>query len=114
MTPRSQRHRLQDILEATERIHEYTGGNLRPALDERLTRDAVLFNLTVIGEAAKHLSPEMKERAPEVNWSAAAGLRDVLVHRYFGTDLEVIGALDAALSAVKVGVERLLRELPED
>jgi uncharacterized protein with HEPN domain len=94
-----------------DRVYSHTEGDLSWALEDGPIRDAVLYNLTIVGEAAKHVSEETRRRAPEVNWSGAAGLRDVLIHRYHRTDMTVIAALDDALRTTKAAVERLLREL---
>ncbi len=50
----------------------------------------MLKNLEVIGEAAKRLSPEIKESHPEIAWRDIAGLRDIIVHEYFGLDLDIV------------------------
>lgn len=55
-----------------------------------LVIDAVLRNLEVIGEACKHVPEDIKERHPEVAWRGMAGLRDVIIHRYFGLHLETL------------------------
>ncbi len=94
-----------------DRVYAHTEGDLHRALEAGIVRDAVLYNLTIVGEATKHVSEDMRRRAPEVNWSGAAGLRDVLVHAYHRTDMQVIAALDDELKTTKRGVERLLREL---
>ena len=84
---RDQRVWLADITEACERIATYTAG-----LDEitfraaRKTVDAVVRNLEVIGEAVKRLGPDTKALAPTIEWKRIAGLRDVLIHAYFGID----------------------------
>ena len=52
--------------------------------------DAVIRNLEVIGEATKNVSEEIKEKYPEVEWKEAAGFRNVLIHDYFGIDLEAV------------------------
>ena len=54
------------------------------------TLDAVLRNLEVIGEAVKMLPEEVRSRGRDVEWKKIAGLRDILIHRYFGIDLEII------------------------
>ena len=57
--------------------------------DER-TFDAVLRNLEVVGEAAKHIPGEVRAQMPEIEWRKVAGLRDVLTHAYFGIDPDIL------------------------
>jgi len=52
--------------------------------------DAVLRNLEIIGEAAKHIPDEVRRRYPDIAWREMAGLRDILTHAYFGLDDEVL------------------------
>lgn len=59
------------------------------ARDER-TLDAVIRNLEVIGEAVKLIPAEVREEHEQINWNKIAGLRDILIHRYFGIDVEII------------------------
>ncbi len=53
---------------------------------DRKTRDAVIRNCEVIGEAVKHIPDDFRAKHPEVDWQGLAGLRDVLIHQYFGVD----------------------------
>lgn len=53
------------------------------------TQDMVYRRLEIIGEAVKNLSPEFKQKHPDINWKTIAGLRDVLIHNYFGVDAEL-------------------------
>lgn len=89
--PRGSKVYLQDILEAAERILRYTadppGGDF--TRDER-TMDAVVRNLEVIGEAAKAVPMTVRKAHPEVEWKKLAGLRDILIHEYFGVDAAII------------------------
>ncbi len=54
------------------------------------TQDAVIRNLEIIGEATKNLSEELRNRYSEVPWKAMAGVRDRLIHRYFGVNLDIV------------------------
>jgi uncharacterized protein with HEPN domain len=55
-----------------------------------MIQDAVLRNLEVLGEAVKGLDDTSRSRAPDVPWRRIAAMRDVLIHEYFGVDLDVI------------------------
>ncbi|HEX4046334.1 MAG TPA: DUF86 domain-containing protein [Elusimicrobiota bacterium] len=87
--PRDFKVYLDDILEATERILRYTAGAAEFARDER-TLDAVVRNLEVIGEAAKGIPADVRKAHPQVEWKKLAGLRDILIHEYFGVDAAII------------------------
>ena len=78
---------LQDMLEAARKIIRYTGS--RQVVDfvaDEMAYDATLRNLEVLGEAAKAIQEDIRQRHPEVDWRGIAGLRDVLAHAYFTLD----------------------------
>lgn len=54
------------------------------------TQEAIFFQLIVIGEATKHLSPELRVQHHAAPWKRTAGMRDVLVHNYVGIDLDFV------------------------
>ncbi len=76
--------RLNSILEYTQNMDE------DDFLRNKLVQDAVLRNFEVIGEATKNLSTEFRLQHPELPWSKLAGMRDKLIHFYFGIDLQII------------------------
>ena len=82
---------LDDILEAAKKIKKYTEGlSIEQLKKNTLVLDGVVRNLEVIGEAAKNIPIQIREKHPEVEWRKIAGLRDVLAHEYFRIDLEVV------------------------
>ncbi len=82
---------LEDILEAIGRIRTYTAGMSADSFAaDNKTLDAVLRNLEVIGEAVKRIPDAIRAQHEEVEWKKIAGLRDILIHQYFGIDAEII------------------------
>lgn len=82
---------LDDILEAIKRIEKYTKGlTVQKLKKDELVIDGVVRNLEIIGEAAKNIPAQIKEKYPDVEWKKIAGLRDILAHEYFGIDIEVV------------------------
>jgi uncharacterized protein with HEPN domain len=89
--PRDSSVYLEDILTAAERIASYVEGYTRERFgDDPKTVDAVVRNLEIIGEAVKQVPAAIRERAPDIEWTKIAGLRDVLIHAYFGVDLDIV------------------------
>ena len=82
---------LIDISNAIQRILRYSQNLTRQNLelnDEK--QSAILYQITIIGEATKRLSLEFRQENPEVPWREMAGMRDVIVHEYDQLDLDVI------------------------
>jgi uncharacterized protein with HEPN domain len=91
MPPRNWRLRIRDILEATAAIEEYTAGmDLKAFAADRKTIDAVVRNVTVIGEAANAVPAEVASAHPEIPWKVMRDFRNVVVHVYFGVDSQIL------------------------
>ena len=104
---RADRDRLDDIADAITAIRAHS----KRRTDERLRRDAVLYNLMVLGEAVKGLSDEMKARRPEIPWREIAGLRDLLAHEYYQIEIGVIDDIVARdLAPLALAVAALRRD----
>ncbi|MBN1652189.1 MAG: DUF86 domain-containing protein [Deltaproteobacteria bacterium] len=82
---------LIDIVEACQKVLRYVEEMTREQFqgDER-TVDAVIRNLEIIGEASKQIPKEVRDKYSEIEWRRISGLRDILIHGYFGIDDEII------------------------
>jgi uncharacterized protein with HEPN domain len=88
---RDWRFRVRDILEAISAIADYTDGmTYEEFLADRRTRDAVLRNLTTMGESVRWIPDEVLAHHPEVPWDTLRGVRNVVVHQYFGVDTAIL------------------------
>ncbi len=111
MPPRGWRLRVEDILEAIDRIERYTSnlGYEAFAADD-MVLDAVVRNLAVIGEAANHIPTEVQRLLPEVPWAAIRGTRNTMVHEYFSVDDEVMwDTITHDLPPLRSALQGLLR-----
>ena len=78
---------LKHIEDCIVQILEYTHGmELADFLRSRMTQDAVIRNLEIMGEAAKNINGEFRQKYPHVEWRKMAGMRDKLIHEYMAVD----------------------------
>ncbi|HUI39486.1 MAG TPA: DUF86 domain-containing protein [Methanothrix sp.] len=103
---------LIHIWECIQRIESYSAEGKDAFLSSSMTQDAIIRNFEIVGEATKHLSPNLKQLHPEVQWREMAGFRDVLIHNYMGVDLiEVWNIIENELPQIKSGLKPILIEL---
>jgi uncharacterized protein with HEPN domain len=77
-------------------------------------RRACLKSLEIIGEASKNISDDLKKTHPELDWRRIAGMRDKLVHHYFGVDWDIIeDVINNELPGLRSNVLQLLSEMEE-
>jgi uncharacterized protein with HEPN domain len=91
MSKRDPKLLLQDIVEACEKIQVYTEGmDFKRFHDDNKTLDAVIRNFEVIGEASKQIPENFRDSHPHISWRHLIGLRNRIVHAYFGVDHQII------------------------
>jgi uncharacterized protein with HEPN domain len=107
---------LQHILDAITKIETYlTGVDESTFHAQSLVQDGVIRQLEIIGEAVKRLSPLSRSLAPQVPWPAIAGMRDKLIHGYFGVDLDQVWlAAITDLPSLKSAITYILTSLPTE
>ena len=82
---------LSEMIDAAEQAHRLTADITVSQLEaDRQRRDALLWNFTVLGEAAGQLSAEVKDKFPDMPWQQPIRLRNRIVHGYWSIDLEVL------------------------
>ncbi|MBI4962757.1 MAG: DUF86 domain-containing protein [Desulfomonile tiedjei] len=88
---REYRDYLEDVLKAIDESADFTSGiSFEAFTQDRKTINAVVRSLEVLGEAAKHIPDDLRSKAPGIPWKYMAGMRDKLIHEYFGVDLSIV------------------------
>lgn len=113
MIDRPTESRFRHILEAIREIEGFTREGEIAFHASLMAQRAVLYDLLVIGEAARTLTTEARETCPEVPWNRVVGLRDILSHEYFKVDIEVFwGIVLRHLPVLKTQIESVLDSRP--
>ncbi len=104
---------LIDIANAIRRILRYTNGISKSELATNVEKlSAILYQITIIGEATERLSQEVRQQHPEIPWREMAGMRDVIVHEYDQLDFDVVwDVIDNKLSKLSTLLDSFLQAL---
>lgn len=107
--PGADRTYLLHMKDALLRAREYSAAGREAFMASSLLQDAVIRNLEILGEATKQLSRETTAAEPTIPWEDVAGMRDVLIHHYFGVDLSLVwDVVEHRLPELQDAIERLL------
>ncbi len=104
---------LSDIIESIGRIEKYVGNlSFGKFIKDTKTIDATVRNLIVIGEAINNVPKEVKSKHPEIPWAEIIGMRNKIIHEYFGVDEKILWqTIQENLPSFKKQIRRLLKVL---
>lgn len=110
---RSPEDYLQHILDETEYLFQSSQKlNKQDFLKDETLKRAYIRSLEVIGEATKNLPDSFKAEHPEISWRSMAGMRDKLIHNYFGVDYDIVwSAIIDEIPHVKEKIKKILNEI---
>lgn len=104
--------RIEDIVECAEKVEQYTSGlDFESFAGNHMVVDATVRNLEIMGEAARHVPPDVQARCPEVDWRRMNDMRNVLIHAYPVVDLDLVwGVVRNRVSPTRLRLQRFLDE----
>lgn len=104
---------VEDIVHAMDKIEQYLNGmTFEQFMQNEMLIDAVIRNLEIIGEAARNVPKNIREKYHRVSWRKMSGLRNILIHEYFGIDEENVWEIATKnLPETKEELELILKEL---
>jgi uncharacterized protein with HEPN domain len=107
---RDYNERFLDILESIEHIEKYATRGREAFENDELIQTWIVHHLQIIGEAARALPDFFREKYPDIPWSKIIGMRNILVHSYFGVDVDVVWAVVANdIPDLKQEIEKIIK-----
>ena len=106
---------LEDILECIGKIEEYIGNLTEKEFEENSEKqDAVIRRIEIIGEAVKNISMETRNKYPHIRWREIAGMRDVVIHQYFGVTVGLVWRVATSeIRDLKEKIEEIINEIED-
>jgi uncharacterized protein with HEPN domain len=112
---KDERTYLTHAIEAIDAITDYTADGQKAFFSDGKTQDAVIRNIEIIGQAVKGISDDTRALEPDVPWRQIAGMRDKLIHEYFGVDLVLVwDVVERELPILRPQLEKLRERLAND
>lgn len=104
---------LQHVIDAATSIGQYLDGvDETQFMSETMRQDAVIRQLEIVGEAVKQVSSDLRTGYPHIPWRVIAGMRDRLIHQYFGVDLDQVWlTATTEVPMLKLQMQQVLDEL---
>ncbi|MBU1685249.1 DUF86 domain-containing protein [Patescibacteria group bacterium] len=104
---------LTHIMECIELIEDYTKGVKKAAFDDDIKlQDAIIRRIEIIGEASKNIPLQTKKRYTQVDWRKMSGMRDVLIHQYYGVRLDdAWDTVQNSIPQLKKQIQKIIAEL---
>jgi len=113
MSKRDWRLFINDMLECIERIEKYISGlSYDDFIKDDKTKDAVVRNLEIIGEAANQIPVDIRKKYKDIPWAQIVGLRHRLIHGYFVIDYDIVwNIIDKEMPDLKIRIKKIFKDL---
>ena len=104
---------IKHMMESIKRIEDYSKNLTKEKLENKLKdQDAIIRRIEVLGEAVKNIPHNFRDKHPEIEWKKIAGTKDILIHHYFGVDInEIWDIIKKDLPDLKRKLKKIEEEL---